>query len=196
MNTLIPTAIVDKNGRHTTVHKSTAATAASARVINYAPPTSRVEWAMEKDLALEILEDLGSTIVVKNHGAFPNKRPTVMLSEMGDGDIARGNCWAITAEFIEAAGRDYFPDAQYLDSIDINSTRNGMSHTAILVQMDKHSYVIDYTARQFSPNMDFPLILDKDDWKLAIEKAYGTAFEFTEEADDGEDEDEWEGYYD
>jgi len=194
MTNLISTPIIDKNGKATTVHKK--AEESSSPRLSSAPSIAPSihspvadEWAEEREAAAELLEDLGDAIVIGNHGAFPNRRPTVSLSDMKDGDIARGNCWSIVNELIEIAGTDYFGD--YVDELNIN-TKDGLSHTGLFVKDGDREYVVDYTARQFDQNLDFPLIADYSEWKGIIEKAYGKPFDYTPAGEeDDEDYDEW-----
>lgn len=195
---LVPTPIVDKNGVATTRHKKVEEASVSRLGAMSAPSVSVHEavvdeWSVERQQAVNLLEEIGDEIVVSNHGAFPNKRPTVSLGDMNDGDVARGNCWSIVNEIIEVAGTDYFGD--YVDELNIN-TKGGLSHTGLFVKSGEREYVVDYTIRQFNQDLDFPLIATVNEWKSTVEKAYGGSFEFTPYQDDDNDEDSYDEYDD
>jgi hypothetical protein len=192
--TTIPTPIIDKNGKSTTVHKKveTASTSRVGSAPISAPATHNIDaLALERDQADNLLEDVGENIVVSNHGAFPNRRPTVSLTDMSDGDVARGNCWSIVNELIEVAGTDYFGD--YVDELNMH-TKDGLSHTGLFVKKGDKEYVVDYTARQFGQHLDFPVVAPVEEWKLLIEKSYGQPFEYTPASDEDDDEDSYEWY--
>jgi hypothetical protein len=42
-------------------------------------------------------------------------------------------------------------------------------------------YVIDYTARQFNPELPFPFVTGVEDWMAAVEKASGNVWELDED---------------
>lgn len=87
----------------------------------------------------------------------PAGRDTVRLGELGDPNLAAGNCWAATAEIIEQVGASEF-EAEWLEEITIRRTRLGGQHVAILTGDRDGRYVIDYTARQFQPDLPFPFV--------------------------------------
>jgi hypothetical protein len=103
----------------------------------------------------------------------PARQGTVTLGELGDPRLALGNCWAATNEIIEEVGADEF-GAEWLDEITIRRGRRGGQHVAILAGDRDGEYVIDYTARQFHPELPFPYVAGVDDWKAAVERTSGT----------------------
>jgi len=103
----------------------------------------------------------------------PARQETVRLVELADPQLALGNCWAATNEIIEEAGPVEF-GAEWLDEITIRRTRLGGQHVAILAGDRDGEYVIDYTARQFHPELPFPYVAGVDEWKATVERASGT----------------------
>jgi hypothetical protein len=105
----------------------------------------------------------------------PARQGTVTLAELGDPRLALGNCWAATNEIIEEAGAVEF-GAEWLDEITIRRTRLGGQHVAILAGDRDGDYVIDYTARQFHPDLPFPYVAGVEEWKASVERASGTSW--------------------
>ncbi|ACL42170.1 hypothetical protein Achl_4219 (plasmid) [Pseudarthrobacter chlorophenolicus A6] len=103
----------------------------------------------------------------------PARQHTVRLEELGDPRLALGNCWAATNEVIEQIGAAEF-GADWLDEITIRRARLGGQHVAILAGDRDGSFVIDYTARQFHPDLPFPYVAGVDEWKVVVERASGT----------------------
>ena len=101
---------------------------------------------------------------------------------MGDPGLAPGNCWATTNELIEEAGAAAF-EAEWADEITLKRRRLGGHHVALLVGDRDGTYVVDYTARQFSPDLPFPLVAGVKDWMSAVESASGTRWELHDEDD-------------
>ncbi|QOD06094.1 hypothetical protein [Pseudarthrobacter sp. BIM B-2242] len=108
------------------------------------------------------------------------RRETVRLAEMGDPGLALGNCWAATNELIEEAGASAF-EAEWVDEITLKRRRLGGHHVALLVGDRDGTYVVDYTARQFSPDLPFPFVAGVKDWMAAVESASGTRWELDED---------------
>lgn len=107
----------------------------------------------------------------------PARQDTVRLDELGEPRLALGNCWAATNEVIEEVGAAEF-GAEWLDEITIRRTRLGGQHVAILAgDLDGH-YVIDYTARQFHPELPFPYVAGIEEWKDRVESSSGTKWSF------------------
>jgi hypothetical protein len=100
----------------------------------------------------------------------PARQHTVRLEELGDPRLALGNCWAATNEVIEEIGASEF-GAEWLDEITIRRSRLGGQHVAILAGDQDGHFVIDYTARQFHPEMPFPYVANVEEWKAAVESA-------------------------
>lgn len=111
---------------------------------------------------------------IPNHS--PARQDTVRLDELGDPALALGNCWAATNELIEEAGAAEF-DVDWVDEITISRRRLGGQHVALLAADRDGMFVIDYTARQFHPELPYPFVAGIEDWKAAVEKASGTAWD-------------------
>lgn len=106
----------------------------------------------------------------------PAEQDFVRLEQLGDPAVALGNCGAAAAELIERAGAAEF-DVEWLDEITINrSAAGGGQHVAILAGDRDGTFVIDYTARQFDPELPFPFVAGVEEWHAAVEKASGTGW--------------------
>lgn len=111
-----------------------------------------------------VLDEFGN-IEVSHHGA--GRRDYVLLEEMGEPDLARGNCWIITNEIIEQVDPGEF-GAHTLTELTID----GHGHHVALLVTDAHGeYILDYTARQFSPDLPYPFVASYVDWLAAINTA-------------------------
>lgn len=130
-----------------------------------------------RETAVAVLEDYAD-LEILDHS--PARRETVTLAELGDPRLALGNCWAATNELIEEAGAPAF-GAAWVDEITIRRRRLGGQHVAILVADTEGMYVVDYTARQFHPDLPFPLVTGVKDWMARVAKASGTAWELDED---------------
>ncbi|MGY3380223.1 hypothetical protein ACVWYS_002180 [Arthrobacter sp. TE12231] len=128
--------------------------------------------ARRLDGARYVLEEYAD-LEIPNHS--PARQDTVRLDELGDPALALGNCWAATNELIEAAGAAGV-DVDRVDEITISRRRLGGRHVAILAADQDGMFVIDYTARQFHPDLPYPLVAGVEDWRAAITKASGTAW--------------------
>jgi hypothetical protein len=124
--------------------------------------------------AVDVLE-VYANLEILDHS--PARRETVALGELGDPRLALGNCWAATNELIEQAGASAF-GADRVDEITLRRRRLGGQHVALLVADADGTYVVDYTARQFHPDLPFPFVAGVQDWLTAVEKASGTRWEF------------------
>lgn len=130
--------------------------------------------------ALEVIRDYGDDVQIPNHGESPTTRPYVNLKDMVDGDVARGNCWAMTNELIEIVDTSAFDGAEWLDEISIE-TSWGLNHTALFVGTEDGGYVVDYTARQFDKSLPFPFIASSVEWKNQLSEIYGFPFKWAED---------------
>lgn len=128
--------------------------------------------ARRLDGAREVL-GMFADLEIPDHS--PARRGTVRLHELGDPLLALGNCRAVTNELIEAAGAGEF-GAEWVDEITIARRRLGGVHVAILAADRDGMFVIDYTARQFHPDLPYPFVAGIEDWKAAVEKASGTVW--------------------
>lgn len=51
--------------------------------------------------------------------------------------------------------------------------RLGGQHVALLAGDADGHFIIDYTARQFHPEMPFPYVAGGEEWKASVERASG-----------------------
>lgn len=159
------------SGRFTTApHTEPALALGAAGSPSTARRTAVAEQVLGEFADLEILDH------------SPARRETVRLADMGDPGLALGNCWATTNELIEEAGASAF-EAEWVDEITLKRRRLGGHHVALLVADRDGTYVVDYTARQFSPDLPFPFVAGVKDWMAAVEKASGTRWELHDEDD-------------
>jgi hypothetical protein len=128
--------------------------------------------ARRLDGARYVLEEFAD-LEIPNHS--PTRQDTVRLDELGDPRLALGNCWAATNELIEEAGAAEF-GVDWVDEITITRRRLGGQHVAILAADQDGMFVIDYTARQFHPELPYPFVAGVEDWQVAVAKASGTAW--------------------
>lgn len=103
-------------------------------------------------LAEQVLGD-HADLEILDHS--PALRETVRLAKMGDPGLALGNCSAATNELIEEAGASAF-DPEWVAGISLKRRRLGSHHVALLVTDRDGTYVVDYTARQFSRDLPRP----------------------------------------
>ncbi|HEX9089784.1 MAG TPA: hypothetical protein VF867_19990 [Arthrobacter sp.] len=131
-------------------------------------PAPDLHLARRYEAASWVLADY-SDLEIMDHS--PARQTTVTLGQLGDPRLALGNCWAATNEVIEEAGASAF-GAEWVDEITI-SRKIGGQHVAILVADADGMYVVDYTARQFSPDLPFPYVAGVKDWMESVAKASG-----------------------
>lgn len=124
--------------------------------------------------ARDVLEEYGD-LEIPDHS--PARQHTVQLQELGDSRLALGNCWAATNEIIEQVGAAEL-GAEWLDEITIRRTRLGGQHVGLLAGDADGHYVIDYTARQFHPDLPFPYVAGVDEWLAKVAMASGQRWEF------------------
>lgn len=124
--------------------------------------------------ARDVLDEYGD-LEIMDHS--PARRENVQLAELGDPGLALGNCWAATNELIEQVGATEF-GVEWLDEITIRRKRLGGHHVALLAGDRDGTYVIDYTARQFHPELPFPYVAGVDEWLAKVQAASGQRWEF------------------
>jgi hypothetical protein len=123
--------------------------------------------------ARDVLAEYGD-LEILDHS--PARQRTVQLRELGDPRLALGNCWAATNEIIEQVGATEL-GAEWLDEITIRRRRLGGQHVALLAGDRDGHYVIDYTARQFHPDLPFPYVAGVQEWMARIAGASGQRWE-------------------
>lgn len=135
--------------------------------------------ARRLDAARDVLEEYGD-LEIMDHS--PARRHAVQLQELGDPRLALGNCWAATNELIERVGAAEF-GAEWVDEITIRRTRLGGHHVAVLAGDTDGLYVIDYTARQFHPDLPFPYVAGVKEWLDKITVTSGQKWEMDDDGD-------------
>lgn len=140
---------------------------------------TEVILARRAEAARDVLEEYGD-LEIMDHS--PARRHTVELQELGDPRLALGNCWAATNELIEEAGAGAF-GAEWVDEITIRRPRLGGHHVAVLAGDTEGLYVIDYTARQFHPDLPFPYVAGVKEWLDKITVTSGQKWEMDDEDD-------------
>lgn len=129
--------------------------------------------------AQDVLAEYGD-LEILDHS--PVRQHTVQLQELGNPRLALGNCWAATNEVIEQV-RATGLGAEWVDEITIRRRRLGGQHVAILAGDLDGYYVIDYTARQFHPDLPFPYVAGVDEWMARVATASGQRWEIEEGSD-------------
>lgn len=155
------------DGRFTAVALTEPSLQLTAPDPHRARRTEAAAWVLQDYADLEIMDH------------SPARQGTVTLAELGDPRLALGNCWAATNEVIEEVGASAF-GADWVDEITLKRRRLGGQHVAILVADPDGMYVVDYTARQFSPSLPFPYVAGVKDWMAAVEKASGTRWDLAD----------------
>lgn len=135
-----------------------------------APESTEAIHARRLQAARDVLAEYPD-LEIMDHS--PARQHTVRLEELGDPRLALGNCWAATNEVIEQIGAAEL-GAEWLDEITIHRARLGGQHVALLAGDRDGMYVIDYTARQFHPELPFPYVAGVDEWHASVERASGT----------------------
>lgn len=134
--------------------------------------------AEKLEYANSALDEYGDLSIADRSGARPGGFP-VHLNELGDPRLAQGNCWSITNEIIESVDA-YDLDASNLDMIAISDR---IDHVAVLCNDTDRYWVVDYTIRQFNPDLPFPYVGTTDDWKATVEQVTGRTWEWFVEDD-------------
>jgi hypothetical protein len=116
----------------------------------------------------EILYD-ASDLEIANHSRHGAK--WVAVSDMADPDIARNNCWVTSNEIYENIDFSEFAETDEVDIIGVEAP--GCTHYAIYLANSEESIVLDFTARQFSPDAPFPFVLPVANWHAYMNHVTG-----------------------
>jgi hypothetical protein len=119
-----------------------------------------------------ILED-SLELAVANHSSVGAEWVTV--ADMADSSIARNNCWATSNEVYENVELEAYAHINEVDIVGVEAT--GCTHYAVYVANADEAVVIDFTARQFSPDAPFPFILPVDKWHAYMQHVTGRNLE-------------------
>lgn len=116
-----------------------------------------------------ILEDVANLDVANHSSTGPE---WVTVADMADPAIARNNCWATSNEVYENTSLNTFADN--VDEVDIVGVEaTGCTHYAVYVANVDEQVVVDFTARQFSPDAPFPFVLPVAKWHAYMEHVTG-----------------------
>jgi len=121
-----------------------------------------------------ILED-ALPIDVANHSAVGGDWVTV--ADMADPAIARNNCWATSNEVYQNVEWEEYGQVDEVDIVGVEAT--SCTHYALYLANSEESVVVDFTARQFSPDAPFPFILPVDKWHAYMEHVTGRKLELS-----------------
>lgn len=108
---------------------------------------------------------------VNHFGVVGQKIVLRPVNEMRAAGECRNKCWSVSEAVAESeSSRELFPGLKV--QVTGIETPAG-NHHAILVEDENDGVIIDFTARQFDPNMSFPVIMDMWDWQLWTEDKIG-----------------------
>lgn len=122
----------------------------------------------------EITFDVAS-LEVANHSRVGGDWVTV--AEMEHPDIARNNCWAVSNEVYENFDLGAYVTLENIDIIGVEAP--GCTHYAVYLSDGKESVVLDFTARQFSPDAPFPFVLPVTTWHAYMNHITGRELTLT-----------------
>jgi len=97
--------------------------------------------------------------------SVPTLGENLTLKDMSDPINAQANCWAVANEIMEVSSPHDF-GANELEIVSLQNEKD--YHAALYMTIGKSEVVVDYTARQFDPNLPFPLVASLADWKTTI----------------------------
>jgi len=153
------------------------------------PLQAHVQAAAEAYLAQH------SGLQFSNYGDDDTYDKLITIAQLANGDIARNNCLIASRELVEVAEDNSFGgERPHLIAIANEDTY----HAAIATWVENDWYVIDFTARQFDPNLPFPLVAQQWTWKETIDGLNENFTAFCKDASDPssfEDEDAWSDDY-
>lgn len=108
---------------------------------------------------------------INHFGAVGQKIAMRPVTDMMVADNCRNKCWAVS----EAIAQSEVSEKLFQDlKVQVTGIETPVgNHHAILVEDENDGVIIDFTARQFDPNMSFPVIMDMWDWQLWVEDKMG-----------------------
>lgn len=147
----------------------------------------------QREIPRSVQEVIDNIVLYAEEIEFPDNGASavddeyVTLSEMEDGDRAGNNCFSASNEvaraLVEQIGLE--PD-QECKVVQLEFSNNGTSsvHVANLLQQGEgEGWVLDFTARQFDPEVEWPLAMPLEQWEGWIAEQvrvqYGDALEET-----------------
>lgn len=189
MSNLIPEQRVNKHG--VTVTKWVRNIPASGSVPPAVARPSLPPVDEEPPLGAALLEEYGWIEISDGTDLKP-------LIEFSDPDTASGSCWRVTSELIETVD---FSDYGFLETPDFANAVGNAAMDKINVEhyalfFGDSNTVIDFTVRQFDPELPFPLVTSFDEWSELMRHHLGNnvGLSVGELDDDGDDDDEYGDY--
>ena len=119
-------------------------------------------------MSAERVTDDFSDLDIPNHANTGEDFLT--LKDMADPILSRNNCWAVSSELIERVDPSDF-GADELNMVSLKCKDE--YHAAILLSVEGHDFVVDYTARQFEASLGFPYIAPLSQWEQRISPLMG-----------------------
>lgn len=120
----------------------------------------------------EIFADMAD-LDVANHSRKGDE--WVRVADMADPEIARNNCWAVSNEIYENFDLTAYAPIDEVDIVGVEAP--GCTHYAVYLANHEEAVVLDFTARQFSPDAPFPFILPVDKWHAYMNHVTGRGME-------------------
>lgn len=121
-----------------------------------------------KDFALDILDDV-CEIPVPNRSTIGPLELTV--GDMANPTAARGNCWVTSNELYEIVAWESYATVDEVDIVGVEA--KGLTHYAVYLADQDEKIVLDFTARQFSPDAPFPMIMPVATWHAYMKHVTG-----------------------
>ena len=173
---LIPTPVVDKNGKLTTVHKR--AFAPNSPSFDAPPVITRQEILHEEwetnPLVDQMRESIDFILIDLEGSEFANQnlqvsKPMLGIADLADGELAANNCYDASKHVINSGALSHLDDIEKTSIITV-SDGDSEYHSAIyLKDKNGNEMVLDFTARQFDPGAQFPVAVTLGDWESFME---------------------------
>ena len=122
-----------------------------------------VQWCVDEiDMLMESIE-------FEDHSSTQNPHGDgwITLAHMTHPDVSGNNChaatWEVNRTLVEDVGSD--------DGVEYSTAEivfNDGVHWANVVETPQGTFVVDYTARQFSDQLPFPYVTTLDEWQRVI----------------------------
>lgn len=92
---------------------------------------------------------------------------TRSIAEMSHSEVSRNQCWKVATAITALAD---IPNAE-VSLVGVSSLRG--SHYATLIRKEASEVIVDFTASQFSRHAPFPVVMDKETWRVWVQKFLG-----------------------
>lgn len=91
------------------------------------------------------------------------------LADMAHREVSMNQCRKV-AQAVTALA--VIPEAK-TSLVGVSSPRG--SHYATLIAREDTEVIVDFTASQFNPRAPFPMVMDKDAWKIWVQRYLGAS---------------------